>query len=160
VKFHLLAIGHRMPDWVAAGFEEYARRMPGDKPLLLRELKPETRPSGALGAAAVARIMQNEATRLRAALPSCAYVVALDERGKTLSTTQWAQRVNDWLEGGRDVAFVIGGADGLEPQFKASADLLLSLSSMTLPHQLVRIVLAEQLYRALSLLSNHPYHRA
>jgi len=160
VKFHLLAIGHRMPDWVAAGFDEYARRLPSDRPLRLRELRPEPRPTGNAGPAALARIMQNEALRLRAALPAGAVVVALDERGKTLTTAQWAQRVNDWLLGGRDVAFVIGGADGLEPAFKDSADMLLSLSSMTLPHQLVRIVLAEQLYRAYSLLSNHPYHRA
>ena len=148
-----------MPDWVAAGFDEYARRMPGDKPLVLREIKPQGRPAGYASTAAIARIMQNEAARLRAALPDAAYVVALDERGKTLTTVQWAQRVNDWLQGGRDVAFVIGGADGLEPAFKSSADMLLSLSSMTLPHQLVRIVLAEQLYRAFCVLSSHPYHR-
>ena len=101
----------------------------------------------------------NRAALLRAAIPAGALVVALDERGKALPTEQWSQRVNKWLQGGREVAFLIGGADGLEPGLKDSADMLLSLSSMTLPHQLVRVVLAEQLYRALSMLSNHPYHR-
>ena len=96
---------------------------------------------------------------LRAAIPAGALVVALDERGTAMTTEQWSQRVNKWLQGGREVAFLIGGADGLEPGLKESADMLLSLSSMTLPHQLVRVVLAEQLYRALSMLSNHPYHR-
>ncbi|MCW5623003.1 MAG: 23S rRNA (pseudouridine(1915)-N(3))-methyltransferase RlmH [Burkholderiales bacterium] len=160
MKFHLLAIGHRMPAWVAAGFEEYARRMPGDSPLLLREIKPQARTAGARGPGAIQRILHDEAQRLRAALPAGAVVVALDERGKTLTTLQWSQHVQGWLQGGRDVAFLIGGADGLESGLKDSAHLVLSLSSMTLPHQLVRIVLAEQLYRAMSLLSNHPYHRA
>jgi len=160
VKFHLLAIGHRMPDWVAAGFDEYARRMPGETPLLLRQIRPARRSAGDSGAGETARVMREEAALLRAAIPAGALIVALDERGKAMTTEQWSQRVNKWLQGGRDVAFLVGGADGLEPGLKDSADVLLSLSSMTLPHQLVRVVLAEQLYRAFSMLSNHPYHRA
>ncbi len=148
-----------MPDWVAAGFDEYARRMPAETPLLLRQIKPARRTAGDRGAAETARVMREEATLLRAAIPAGALVVALDERGKAMTTEQWSQRVNKWLQGGREVAFLIGGADGLEPGLKKSTDMLLSLSSMTLPHQLVRVVLAEQLYRALSMLSNHPYHR-
>jgi len=148
-----------MPDWVAAGFDEYSRRMPGETPLLLRQIKPAPRPAGG-GEGASARTMRDEAALLRAAIPAGAFVVALDERGKALTTEQWSRHVNNWLQGGRDVAFVVGGADGLDPTLKDSADMLLSVSSMTLPHQLVRVVLAEQLYRAFSMLSNHPYHRA
>jgi 23S rRNA (pseudouridine1915-N3)-methyltransferase len=105
------------------------------------------------------KIVAVEGARIRAALaPGCA-VVALDERGRSFTTSQFARRLESWRREGRDVAFVIGGADGLEPGLKLSASLLLSLSSLTLPHQLVRVLLAEQLYRGVSLLHNHPYHR-
>jgi 23S rRNA (pseudouridine1915-N3)-methyltransferase len=103
--------------------------------------------------------MAAEAGRIRAALPDGCELVALDERGKSFTTTQFAKMMEGWRQGGRDVAFVIGGADGLDAGLKKSAGLLLSLSSFTLPHQLVRVLLAEQLYRGAALLHNHPYHR-
>ena len=159
MKLHVVAVGHRMPAWVSAGYEEYARRFPRDLPLMLHEIKPEPRGSGPASEALTARMTKAEAARIQAAVPDGAVVVALDERGRTLSTHELAQRLAGWMQTGRDVAFVIGGADGLDPQIKQSAQLMLALSAMTLPHQLARILLAEQLYRANSLLHNHPYHR-
>lgn len=148
-----------MPDWIDAGYNEYAKRMPRDMPLTLTELKPEARPDKP-GSAAAARVLEREAERLEAALPRDAYIVVLDEAGKTITTQQLAERLARWRASGRDVALVIGGADGTAPRLKARADWLWSLSPLTLPHALVRVVLAEQLYRAVSILKHHPYHRA
>jgi 23S rRNA (pseudouridine1915-N3)-methyltransferase len=160
VKLHILAVGHRMPAWVQAGFEDYARRMPREMPLLLKAVRPEPRGSGALSAAQIERILKIESERLRSAAPQGCLLVALDERGQALTTERLAQHLGQWLQQGRDVCFAIGGADGLDADFKRSAHLMLSVSAMTLPHQLVRVILAEQLYRASSMLQHHPYHRA
>lgn len=148
-----------MPAWITAGFNEYAKRMPRDMPLMLTELKPEARRDEP-GSGAALRVLDKEAQRIDAALPKGALTVVLDEAGKSVSTQQLAQRLTQWRGQGRDVAFVIGGADGTAARLKARADWLWSLSALTLPHALVRVVLAEQLYRAVSLLNNHPYHRA
>jgi 23S rRNA (pseudouridine1915-N3)-methyltransferase len=113
------------------------------------------RPSPAI----ITKLMAAESKRMLACLPVDCFTVALDERGKSVTTEQLARLLQDWMRIGRDVAFLIGGADGLDQRVKQDAALTLSLSSMTLPHQLVRVLLAEQLYRALSLLRNHPYHR-
>ncbi len=144
-----------MPDWVTAGFGEYAKRMPREMPLQLHELKPAARDKSA----ATARWLQLESERIRAALPCDAFRIVLDERGKSFSTLKLADRLANWRNEGRDVAFVIGGADGLDPELKSGADLLWSLSPLTLPHGMVRVILAEQLYRASTILANHPYHR-
>jgi len=144
-----------MPAWVAAGFEEYSRRMPREMPLSLFELKPAMRNKSA----DTARWLQQEAERIRTALPRQALNVILDERGRSFTTRKLAEHLERWRNDGRDVAFVIGGADGLSPDLKSGADLLWSLSPLTLPHGLVRVLLAEQLYRASSMLFNHPYHR-
>lgn len=154
----MLAVGHRMPAWIASGFDEYARRLPREMPLALIELKPEPR-HDTPGGSATLRVLEKEAQRIEAALPKGAITVVLDEAGKAVSTRQLAQRMTQWRERGRDVAFVIGGADGTAARLKTGADWLWSLSPLTLPHGLVRIVLAEQLYRAASILDNHPYHR-
>ena len=159
MKLILCAVGHRMPAWVSAGFEDYARRMPREMPIELIEIRPEQRPAKTASAALTAKIMAAEAGRIRAALPDGGEVVALDERGKSLTTAQFARMMESWRQHGCDVAFIIGGADGLDAGLKKSAGLLLSLSSFTLPHQLVRVLLAEQLYRGAALLHNHPYHR-
>ena len=145
-----------MPAWVTAGFAEYAKRMPREMPLQLKELKPAQR-SNAAGD--VGRWLQTEAERISDAMPAGALRVVLDEHGRSFPTRQLAEHLERWRRDGRDVAFVIGGADGLAPEIKGCADLLWSLSPLTLPHGLVRVVLAEQLYRAASLLANHPYHR-
>ncbi len=157
MKFHVVAVGHRMPAWIKAGFEEYARRMPRDARLVLTEIKPESR--GAAAAPAVERMLRAEHKRILAALPTGCHKVVLDERGKSFSTRQLADSIARWREAGRDVAFVIGGADGTSGALKQEAGMLWSLSPLTLPHALVRVVLAEQLYRAMSILNRHPYHR-
>ena len=158
MKLRVIAVGHRMPAWISAGFDEYARRMPREMPLTLTELKPETRAANA-GEAAIQRIVETEAKRITEALPKNAMSVVLDETGKPVTTRALAERMAQWRESGKDIAFVIGGADGTSNTLKKSAAWLWSLSPLTLPHGLVRVVLAEQLYRAASILGNHPYHR-
>ena len=155
MKLHVLAVGHRMPGWVTEGFLEYSKRMPREMPLQLKELKPAQRSA----AADVPRWLAAEAERIAAATPSGALRVVLDEKGRSFPTRTLADHLERWRREGRDVAFVIGGADGLAPELKKDAGLLWSLSPLTLPHGLVRVILAEQLYRAASLLTNHPYHR-
>lgn len=155
MKFLVLAVGHKMPEWINTGFSEYAKRMPREARTELIEVRPEPRTSGKN----VAQIMEAEAQRIHAALPRDALTIALDERGAHWTTRQLADRMQEWMQSGRDVAFVIGGADGLHEDVKKGAQHLLALSAMTLPHGMVRVLLAEQLYRAHSLLHNHPYHR-
>lgn len=158
MKLRVLAVGNRMPAWVNAGFEEYARRMPREMALILSEIKPEPREAKS-SAGTTRRLLQQERKRIASALPAGATCVALDEHGKGFSSVELAQRLALWRESGQDVAFIIGGADGMAPELKQDADLVWSLSLLTLPHGLVRIVLAEQLFRAASILSGHPYHR-
>ena len=145
-----------MPAWVDAGYEEYAKRMPREAPLKLVEVKAEPRIDEG---GSVERITEAEARRVKSAIPQGALKVVLDERGKLLSTKDLAARIESWQMDGRDVAFVIGGADGLAASVKSDADVMWALSPLTLPHGLVRVVLAEQIYRAWSILRNHPYHR-
>lgn len=151
----IAAVGHRMPGWIEDGFAEYAKRMPPECRIHLREIKPVDRSGGR----SAETVMAQERTKIEAAVPKGARVIALDERGKDLSTMQLAQLLTQWQQDGRDVTFVIGGADGLDPGFKAGADMLIRVSSLTLPHGMVRVLLAEQLYRAWSITQNHPYHR-
>ncbi|MCB1735165.1 MAG: 23S rRNA (pseudouridine(1915)-N(3))-methyltransferase RlmH [Gammaproteobacteria bacterium] len=156
MRIHLIAVGTRMPDWVTAGYEEYAKRMPPECRLELVEIH-----AGQRGRKLdPARAMQVEGERQLAAIPKGALVIALDERGRNWDTPEIAQRLGGWLGEGRDVALLVGGADGLAPDCRTRADLSWSLSRMVFPHPLVRVILAEQLYRAWSLLNNHPYHRA
>jgi 23S rRNA (pseudouridine1915-N3)-methyltransferase len=155
MKLLLVAVGHKMPAWITAGFTEYAKRMAREMQIELIEIKPEPRTTGK----SVAQMTEAEAQRITNALPKEALRIVLDERGAHCSTRQLAQQMESWMGGGHDVAFIIGGADGLHESIKSSAQQLLALSAMTLPHGLVRILLAEQLYRAYSLLHNHPYHR-
>lgn len=147
-----------MPQWINAGFDDYARRMPREMPLVLAELKPEAR-NDKPSTGDITRIVEQEAQRIEAALPKSGLTVVLDETGKTVTTRQLADKITRWRDDGRDVSFVIGGADGTAARLKQNADWLWSLSPLTLPHGLVRVVLAEQLYRAVSILGNHPYHR-
>jgi len=159
MRLIICCVGHRTPAWVSAGFDDYARRMPRETPMHLIEVRPERRPAKAPSPASLARMLATEAIRIRAALPPVCTVVALDEAGSSFTTSQFARRLEAFRREGRDVAFVIGGADGLDQGLKQSAALLLSLSPLTLPHQLVRVLLVEQLYRCASLLHQHPYHR-
>ena len=154
MKLRIVALGHRMPPWVDAGFNDYARRMPPSFPLELVELRAEPRDRGK----PVSQILAAEATRIAAACRG-AQVVALDERGEQWTTRRLAEALSRWRDESRDVAFVIGSADGLADEVKRDAAAVMAVSALTLPHGLVRIVLAEQLYRAMSLLAGHPYHR-
>jgi 23S rRNA (pseudouridine1915-N3)-methyltransferase len=154
VKIRIVALGHRMPAWVAAGFDDYARRMPRELALELIELKPEPRDRGR----SVEQMLAAEAKRIAAATKGL-HVVALDERGERWNTARLAQALRDWRDRGLDLAFVIGSADGLAEAVKRDANVIVSLSALTLPHGLVRVLLAEQLYRATSLAKGHPYHR-
>ena len=155
MKLIVAAVSARPPDWVVAGWTEYARRMPRELPLELLEIKPEPRSSGKTAQA----MMALEATRIDAQLPPRCRRIALDERGDAPTTRQLAERLAKWMEDGADVAFIIGGPDGLDPRIKDTADETMRLSSLTLPHALVRVILAEALYRAVSVTKSHPYHR-
>jgi 23S rRNA (pseudouridine1915-N3)-methyltransferase len=156
MRARLIAVGERMPGWVAEGFAEYRKRLSHDLPLDLIELKPGMRGKGRDDA----RAIQDEGAAILAALPQNIHVVALDGRGKTWSSEELATQLAAWRMGGRDVAFLIGGPDGHAPDVLSRADQTWSLGPLTLPHMLVRLVLAEQLYRANTLLVGHPYHRA
>lgn len=156
MKARLIAVGERAPSWVAQGFTEYQKRLSHWLPLDLMEVEPGVRGKGR----DTARAMSDEGARVLAALPKNAHVIALDGRGKMHSSEQLAQRLEHWRSQGRDLAFLIGGPEGHAQDVITRADELWSLGPLTLPHMLVRLVLAEQLYRAAALLANHPYHRA
>jgi len=154
MNLRVVALGHRMPAWIAAGWVDYARRLPREFSLELVELKPEPRAGGK----PVAQLLAAEAVRIAAACKD-ALVVALDERGRSWTTRALADRLARWRDDARSVAFVIGSADGLADGVKQGAAEVVSLSALTLPHGLVRVIVAEQIYRAASLLTGHPYHR-
>ena len=155
MKLLIVSVGHKMPDWITQGFNEYTKRMPREAKITLLEIKPESRTLGK----STEQIMQAEAQRILQTLPSGCLRIALDERGAAPTTKQLASQMQDWMRAGQDVAFIIGGADGLHDTVKQSAQQLMALSALTLPHAFVRVLLAEQLYRAYSLMHNHPYHR-
>lgn len=156
MRIHLLAVGRRMPAWIKSGYTEFAQRLPPECRLELKEIEPGTRSKGRDPTHAI----DTEGLRMLAALPKSARVIALDEQGKQWSSVELSQRLENWLQDGRDVALLVGGADGLSPAIQARAETRWSLSKLTLPHALVRVLVAEQLYRAWSILKNHPYHRA
>lgn len=156
MKARLIATGERAPSWVAQGFAEYQKRLSHWLPLELVEVEPGVRGKGR----DTARAMSDEGARVLAALPKNGFVVALDGRGKPHSSEQLAVRLEHWRGRGQDLAFLIGGPEGHAPEVIARADETWSLGPLTLPHMLVRLVLAEQVYRAAALLANHPYHRA
>jgi 23S rRNA (pseudouridine1915-N3)-methyltransferase len=153
VRAYLIAIGERMPGWVSAGYAEYAKRLAHDLPLQLVEISTKSRNRD------VARAIADEGAAMLAAVSKSAHVIALDGRGKPWSSEELAAQLGRWRMLGKDLAFLIGGPDGLAPAVLERADQRWSLGPATLPHPLVRIIVAEQLYRAVSQLGNHPYHR-
>ena len=155
MRVSILSVGHKMPAWVQEGYQEYAKRMPPEIRLDLIELKPEDRTSGKTTEKAKAL----EGERILAAVPDGATLIALDEKGRAVTTQGLSVLLTEWMRDGSHPAFVIGGADGLSDEVKERAGKLVSLSSLTLPHAMVRVLLAEQLYRAWSILARHPYHR-
>ncbi|MBS0383030.1 MAG: 23S rRNA (pseudouridine(1915)-N(3))-methyltransferase RlmH [Proteobacteria bacterium] len=152
----LIAVGERMPGWVAEGFAEYAKRLSRELPLELVEIKPGARGKGRDDARAIA----DEGASLLSAVPRGAHVVALDGRGTVWSSEQLATQLSAWRMAGCDLAFLIGGPDGHARDVLQHADQRWSLGPLTLPHMLVRLLVAEQLYRAVSIVNGHPYHRA
>jgi 23S rRNA (pseudouridine1915-N3)-methyltransferase len=155
MRLVIVAVGQRQPTWARDAFADFAKRLPNECRLELVEVKAEPRDSGKTPAQLVAA----EGARLLAASPKRARRVALDERGTRRTTTELAERLRAWREDGRDVVLWIGGPDGLDPTLRSSADDTLRLSDLTLPHALARVLLAEALYRAWSVLAGHPYHR-
>ena len=155
MKIHLLAVGDRPPAWVEAGYDEYAKRLTTPLRLVLREIKAGRRTKGA----DIARVVNAESERLLAAVPKGSYIVALDRMGRELSTEDLAAELRARMARGGDVALLIGGPEGLSDDCLARADARWSLSRLTLAHPLVRIVVAEQIYRAWSIISELPYHR-
>lgn len=156
MRIYLIAVGTRPPTWVTAGFHEYANRLPRECAPHLIEI-PAAKRSPRVD---LHRIRRAEGERMLAAIPTGARVIALEVNGQSWSTAQLAQQLAHWLRDGRDVALLVGGPDGLDVACRQRADSAWSLSPLTFPHTLVRILVAEQLYRAWSLLHHHPYHRA
>ncbi len=156
MKLNLLAVGTKMPSWVTDGYQEYAKRLPRDCSLHLHEIAPAKR--GKSGSSL--QWMREEGERILATIPADHHVVVLDVKGKTWSTEQLAGQLQGWQLDGRDVSFIVGGPDGLSDDCLKRANQKWSLSALTFPHPLVRIIMAEQLYRAWTVLQNHPYHRA
>ena len=156
MHIHLIAVGEKLPRWVQQGYSEYAKRLPAECALRLVEI-----PAGKRGKNAdITRTVRDESKRILAAVPKGATVVALEVGGRSWSTEQLAQQLDDWMGRGQDLALLVGGPDGLGEAARQAAGQHWSLSPLTLPHPLVRVVLAEQLYRAWSILRHHPYHRA
>ena len=154
VKLLVVAVGLRMPAWADAAWDEYAKRFPPEFRVELKAVKTETR-----GSKTLSNLLLAERDRIRAAIPPGSRVVVLDERGTALSTIALAQRLEQWQLGGTDVSLVIGGPDGLDADFKQAAHERIRLSDLTLPHAMARVLLVEQLYRAWSIHTHHPYHR-
>jgi 23S rRNA (pseudouridine1915-N3)-methyltransferase len=154
MKLLVVAVGQKQPAWAQTAYAEFEKRFPPEMRLELHAVKAEIR-----GQKNAEQLMVAEAVRLEAALPRGIRRVVLDERGTRLTTMQLAERMKAWMNDGRDVALVIGGPDGLAPGLKATADETIRLSELTLPHAFVRVLLAEALYRAWTVMVNHPYHR-
>jgi len=155
MRIHVLAVGTRMPAWVTEGVDTYLRRLPRHIACEFREIPAAQRSSGSTPDT----IKSKEADALLKAARTADYTVALDERGSSCTSTQLAGHLQNWLDNYSQVALLVGGADGLDERCRQAADQVLSLSALTLPHPLVRVILAEQIYRAWTLLQGHPYHR-
>jgi len=146
MRLTIVSVGHKMPDWVATATHDYIKRMPADCIIEIKEIKPDLTPA-------------KEAVKIAAAIPKGSRVIALDERGKDQTTQNLATQLASWRQEGFDITFLIGGADGLDPNLKTTAQAMWRLSSLTLPHAMARVLLVEQLYRAWTILQGHPYHR-
>ncbi|WOB10067.1 23S rRNA (pseudouridine(1915)-N(3))-methyltransferase RlmH [Piscinibacter gummiphilus] len=154
MKLFLVAVGQRQPAWADTAYDDFAKRFPPEMRLELKAVKAEAR-----GSKTAAQLMAAEASRIEAALPKGVRRIVLDERGDRVTTVQLASRMEGWQRDGRDAAILIGGPDGLDPALKQTADETLRLSDLTLPHAFVRVLVAEALYRAWTVMVNHPYHR-
>ena len=156
MKINLIAVGSKMPSWVEQGYREYARRMPAECSLTLKEINAQQRGKNA----PIKKLLEKEGQQILSAIPKGTGVIALEVTGKPWSTEDLAKNMKNWMEQGRDQSLLIGGPEGLHSDCVAAADVRWSLSPLTFPHPLVRVIVAEQIYRAWSILKNHPYHRA
>lgn len=154
MRLLIVAVGQRVPDWAQTAWDDYAKRFPGELRVELKAVKTEPR-----GSKTLEQLYTAERSRIEAAIPKGCRIVALDERGTSLTTVALAAKLKNWQLEGDDVALVIGGPDGLDPAFRQAAHERVRLSDLTLPHAMVRVLLIEQLYRAWSINANHPYHR-
>ena len=154
MRLLIVAVGQRVPDWAQTAWDDYAKRFPHELKVELKAVKTEPR-----GSKTLETLYAAERARIEAAIPKGTRIVALDERGTTVTTMALAAKLKDWQLGGDDVALVIGGPDGLDPAFRQAAHERIRLSDLTLPHAFARVLLIEQLYRAWSVNANHPYHR-
>ncbi len=145
-----------MPEWIKTGYLEYIKRLPREISVQLVEIKPEKRTTGK----PTEQLVGIESQRIQAALPPDCHIVVLDEQGRQYTTIEFAREIKQWAMNGNNIVFIIGGADGLHPTIKQAAGEMIALSKLTLPHGLVRVLLAEQIYRAVSIIKGHPYHRA
>ncbi len=154
MRLFIVAVGQRVPDWAQTAWDDYAKRFPHELKVELKAVKTEPR-----GSKTLETLYAAERARIESAIPKGSRIVALDERGTTVTTMALAAKLKDWQLGGTDVALVIGGPDGLDPAFRQGAHERIRLSDLTLPHAFARVLLIEQLYRAWSVNANHPYHR-
>lgn len=155
MKIKIITVSKRIPDWISKGYNEYIKRLPKEIDINLVEISPESRKN----TPSIDQILRKEAKKILTAIPEDNYVIALDENGKQFNSSILASYLAQWLVDAQDICFIIGGADGLDDSLKKSAHALWSLSPMTLPHAFVRLIVAEQIYRAWSINNNHPYHR-
>ncbi len=146
MKIFIIAVSHKMPIWVETAIQDYCKRMPKEVPIIIKEIKPDISPA-------------KEAIKIQEQLPKNAFIIALDERGKDITTMQLSEHMSQWQQLGKDIYLIIGGADGLDSTFKKTCAAMFRLSSLTLPHAMARLLLVEQLYRSWTILQNHPYHR-
>ncbi len=155
MKVHLIAVGKKIPEWINSGYAEFSKRMPPELQIDLIEITPSVRNK----TTPTEKNIKEEGKRIQSAIPANSRLIVLDEKGKNFGSIALSKKMESWLPMGQDIVLVIGGADGIDPKIKQQADEKWSLSSFTLPHALVRVVVAEQLYRAWSILKGHPYHR-
>jgi len=155
LKIHLIAVGKKIPEWINAGFSEFSKRMPPELQINLIEITPSIRNK----ATPIEKNIKEEGERIQSAIPSNSKLIVLDEKGTSFNSIALSKKMESWLPMGQDITLVIGGANGIDPVIKKQANEKWSLSSFTLPHALARVLIAEQLYRAWSILQGHPYHR-
>lgn len=155
MKIHLIAVGKKMPEWINTGYAEFSKRMPPELQINLIEITPSVRNKST----PIEKNIKEEGESIQSAIPANSKLIVLDEKGKYFSSIDLSKKMEGWLPMGQDISIVIGGTDGIDPMIKQQADEKWSVSSFTLPHALVRVVVAEQLYRAWSIMKGHPYHR-
>jgi len=156
----IISVNHKLPEWADLAAQDYLKRFGKEINIKLEEISPKPRTKNNSNPSDIIKLIHEEGLSIKNKIPKDSYIIALDVLGKAFSTEDLSKYLNQWMHGGRNICMIIGGADGLSPEILNQADLKLSLSQLTFPHPLAKIILIEQLYRAHSILKNHPYHRA